>query len=564
MAIQFESSIEVVGSASVFGDGYVESLFIGNFSGQISNRIWFDTGGSPIPGLYFEGGQPKFIIYSSVSNIFHDTYHPNADIWTTARTITIGNTGKSVNGSANVSWSLAEIGAVSGSGTTNNLTKWSSASTITDSLFSDDGSTITLSTNGGSNTFDLSHTSGGGVALNITKGGNGEALLINKTSGSGNAVSITGDSYFNGDVGIGTDSPNTTLEVDGAISTTTSDYAQGSTGSRLLLETSGSGNTHSYIQAQSSGGTSNAEDLALQLYGGNVGIGTSSPGAKLEVNGNIDVNDSGDRVFVADGSNGTFSLGDLDGLADEAQITGNASTIKINNGGSTTLTSTFNNRIGIGTTSPQAKLHVANGTLRTWTPTTGTSAIFESTASNRNFLTITATNESEIWFGDATTQAKGRVRYENNNNTMELWTSGNPRINIDSTGNVAIGATTATEKLVVSGNSWITNNVYVGLGNTLKSCTYTAQHSLVVGQSNTLGGIANGIIGVSNTIDCTNEPWSLFGGNFIAGKNNTINNLYSHANAVFGQSNTVGDPTTSSNSVAGILVSGVGTFYIWK
>lgn len=34
-----------------------------------------------------------------------------AGTWTTARTLTIGSTGKSVNGSANVSWSLAEIGA---------------------------------------------------------------------------------------------------------------------------------------------------------------------------------------------------------------------------------------------------------------------------------------------------------------------------------------------------------------------------------------------------------------------------------------------------------------------
>jgi hypothetical protein len=32
--------------------------------------------------------------------------------WGTARTVTIGNTGKSVNGSANVAWSLAEIGAM--------------------------------------------------------------------------------------------------------------------------------------------------------------------------------------------------------------------------------------------------------------------------------------------------------------------------------------------------------------------------------------------------------------------------------------------------------------------
>lgn len=33
--------------------------------------------------------------------------------WGTARTLTIGNTGKSVNGSANVSWTVEEIGAAS-------------------------------------------------------------------------------------------------------------------------------------------------------------------------------------------------------------------------------------------------------------------------------------------------------------------------------------------------------------------------------------------------------------------------------------------------------------------
>lgn len=36
--------------------------------------------------------------------------------WGTARTITVGNTGKSVNGSGNISWSLAEIGAYPSSG----------------------------------------------------------------------------------------------------------------------------------------------------------------------------------------------------------------------------------------------------------------------------------------------------------------------------------------------------------------------------------------------------------------------------------------------------------------
>jgi hypothetical protein len=38
--------------------------------------------------------------------------------WGTARTITVGNTGKSVNGGANVSWTLAEIGALPAAGGT--------------------------------------------------------------------------------------------------------------------------------------------------------------------------------------------------------------------------------------------------------------------------------------------------------------------------------------------------------------------------------------------------------------------------------------------------------------
>lgn len=41
----------------------------------------------------------------------------SAATWTTGRTLTIGSTGKSVNGSANVSWSLAEIGAAATSHT---------------------------------------------------------------------------------------------------------------------------------------------------------------------------------------------------------------------------------------------------------------------------------------------------------------------------------------------------------------------------------------------------------------------------------------------------------------
>jgi hypothetical protein len=48
--------------------------------------------------------------YVGTDKVFHDGYHPNADAWTAGITLTIGSTGKSVNGSENVTWTLADIG----------------------------------------------------------------------------------------------------------------------------------------------------------------------------------------------------------------------------------------------------------------------------------------------------------------------------------------------------------------------------------------------------------------------------------------------------------------------
>lgn len=60
---------------------------------------------------------------TTARNINGTSFNGSADIttanWGTARTLTIGNTGKSVNGSAAVSWSLAEIGAAPTSGSNN-------------------------------------------------------------------------------------------------------------------------------------------------------------------------------------------------------------------------------------------------------------------------------------------------------------------------------------------------------------------------------------------------------------------------------------------------------------
>lgn len=67
---------------------------------------------------------------------------------TTARTLTIGSTGKTFNGAGNVAWSVAEIGALPASGgTTNRLVKWASGTAQGLSIASDDGTTFSVAGN---------------------------------------------------------------------------------------------------------------------------------------------------------------------------------------------------------------------------------------------------------------------------------------------------------------------------------------------------------------------------------------------------------------------------------
>jgi hypothetical protein len=550
MAIQFESSIDVTGSIDVSGSAYVDSLFIGNQSGQISNRVWFDNGSSNTPGLYFEGGQPKFIIYSSISNIFHDTYHPNADTWTNARTITIGNTGKSVNGSTNVSWTLAEIGAqaaltnpITGTGTTNYLSKFTGSTTLGNSLVYDNGTNVGIGTTSPTALLTLESSSTSpypGIDIKSTSTyPSGEIRFLDSSGSEVSTIESWSNpaiSYLQLNHGY-TSALSSTLTLDDGY---------------LYLSTAGS------------------ERMRINSAG-NVGIGTTSPAGKLTIGSGLstdnstmfNVNGQYNDVGFNGGTSGLLTQGvwsfinsaTWDQTRFYVQDQNNVASrltfdFKGNAGNTDILAGTSTGNVGIGTSSPGSKLEVAGDTssaLLTLKSNNG--------GANDSFMRFyDESNGPSYSVGLDSSDAKFKIAYDSDGDSLTTGT----KLVMDTAGNVGIGTTSPSEKLVVSGNTSITNNLYLGQNNTLKSCTYPAQYSLVVGQSNTLGGIANGIIGVSNTIECTNEPWLSFGGNFIAGINNTINNLYSHANAVFGQSNTVGDPTTPSNSVAGILVSGVG------
>lgn len=103
--------------------------------------------------------------------------------WGTARTLTIGSTGKSVNGSGNVSWSLSEIGAAASSHT-HNYAGSSSAGGAANSVKTN----LTIKLNGGSTEGTNLFTFNGGTAktINITSSAIGAAA----SSHSHNVITI--------------------------------------------------------------------------------------------------------------------------------------------------------------------------------------------------------------------------------------------------------------------------------------------------------------------------------------------------------------------------------------
>ena len=102
-------------------------------------------------------GTPSFraILASDIPTLNQNTTGNAATATTlqTPRTLTIGNTGKSFDGSGNVSWSLAEIGAqsiltnpITGTGTTNYIPKFTSSGAIADSQIYDNGTNVGIGT----------------------------------------------------------------------------------------------------------------------------------------------------------------------------------------------------------------------------------------------------------------------------------------------------------------------------------------------------------------------------------------------------------------------------------
>ena len=200
---------------------------------------------------------------------------------------------------------------------------------------------------------------------------------------------------------------------------------------------------------------------------GRVGIGTTSPHAKLEVKA-----DNDDGIMLTNSSNarrGGFMLSQSGhGIIDLKSSTG-AANVVLNTSGN----SWFNGgNVGIGTNDPRKQFHIkcANGAGIGFGDFTGSTTspglYFSGTNSHMNNL-----DEPHIWVNDPDNHdnlsflCKGRHIWYNQSNVNHDGTT-SERMTLLANGNLGIGYTSPNNKLDVNGTMYVNNDII--LGNKLK------------------------------------------------------------------------------------------------
>jgi hypothetical protein len=324
-------------------------------------------------------------------------------------------------------------GTITGSGTTNYVSKWSSSSSLTNSVLYDDGTNLGIGTTTPNRKLTISNSGDALIGLNTIT--NGISTIGANFSGSFIVYDDTASTYrlvvkqTTGNVGIGTESPSWKLVV--------SD--NGGAGLEINPNTSSNAvGIYSYDRINSAYRTLNLEASKYVFGVGNVLIGTSTDaGFKLDVNGDIRTQTgyirgaNSDADLRLDGTVGSqLRYGGQKVLLNSADAyiyTANTARLYINNAGN----------VGIGTTSPQAKLHLSQSSGNT-------ESIIEAIGGTPIF-TMLGTSSSVPLFGfNGTGLRIGSVTGANAAGFSEL-------MRITSAGNVGIGTSSPGSKLEISG-----------------------------------------------------------------------------------------------------------------
>jgi hypothetical protein len=270
-------------------------------------------------------------------------------------------------------------------------------------------------------------------------------------------ISASGTSYFNGgNVGIGTTSPATTLDVNGGIATsdnitmtktngaitiqdetdnTKKGQIQQIAGRLILRSRSGESNGNITFEGH------NSQEYARFTSSGYLGIGTTSPSRPLHVYNELDTlaifesTDFQSRIEIKDptGSSELENRGGILNLKADSLNVAENSRIEFSVDNSEKMRIDSNGNVGIGTTSPATTLDV-NGTV---------------TADNYLYLRSPTGSAFEARSEDSYVTLSAQARNLNyvGNRHIFLGSDFSERMRIESSGNVGIGTSSPTSSL---------------------------------------------------------------------------------------------------------------------
>ena len=294
-----------------------------------------------------------------------------------------------------------------------------------------------------------------GAQLRLERTGSSAGLMY---VGADNIGFRVFDSSFNtrlivtntGNVGIGTTSPDAKLDVETSVADLIDMTRTGVGTYRFAISAD---DRFSIFDVGAS-----SERISINSSG-NVGIGTTSPGAKLDIEGNNGASANGQKVLELTDNIGWATIGsgpkivfkrkdlDFDLAAIRSYVFGTNLTGLAFDTGHNALTTKMvidnAGNVGIGTTSPDAKLEINDGSVQTE-------------------LRLTVTGDSgysTINFADASDINSGQIHYQHSANQMVFRTNDVNRMYINSTGNVGIGTTNPLATLDVNGSAVIAGTI---------------------------------------------------------------------------------------------------------